>query len=245
MTHGARAAGRATWALVALLLLAAAVAAGAAGLAARAGTAEAHVFGPAPQDAAAGPSGSDGGRVLAAAPVVPPSGGPGSDHAPAPLASVGSDYAVGSVPFRPARLVLPAGRSAPIAAVGLHADGSLVVPDDPRVVGWWTGGAMPGDGSGSVVVAGHVDTARRGVGVLAALTGVRAGDVVELTAGRRAQRYRVVSATLVPQAQLSRAGGLFRSTGDPQLVLITCGGAFDPVRHRYADNYVVVARPAR
>ena len=38
--------------------------------------------------------------------------------------------------------------------------------------------------------------------------------------------------------------GLFRTDGDAQLVLITCGGPFDPVRHRYADNYVVVARPA-
>jgi hypothetical protein len=31
--------------------------------------------------------------------------------------------------------------------------------------------------------------------------------------------------------------------GEPQLVLVTCGGAFDPVRHRYQDNLVVIATP--
>ena len=36
-----------------------------------------------------------------------------------------------------------------------------------------------------------------------------------------------------------------RTDGPAQLVLVTCGGAFDPVRHRYADNYVVVAAPGR
>ena len=102
---------------------------------------------------------------------------------------------------------------------------------------------MAGEPFGSVVVAGHVDSASRGMGVLAALPSLRAGQVVELRAGARAQRYRIVSARLVPQAQLSRTGGVFRTDGAPQLVLITCGGAFDPVRHRYADNYVVVASP--
>jgi hypothetical protein len=73
---------------------------------------------------------------------------------------------------------------------------------------------------------------------------LRAGQEVALSAGRRTVRYVVVSGGLVPQAQLSRTSGLFRGDGDPQLVLITCGGAFDPVRHHYADNYVVVARPS-
>ena len=184
--------------------------------------------------------------VLRPAPVVAPSqdAGPAAPPGVAQAAPVGPAYAVRSAAFRPSRLVLPNGRSAPVSAVGLRRDGSLVIPDDPRVVGWWAGGSRPGDAFGSVVVAGHVDSARRGIGVLATLPRLRAGQVVALTAGRRTARYVVVSAGLVPQAQLSRASGLFRGDGDAQLVLITCGGPFDPVTHHYADNYVVVARPA-
>jgi len=186
--------------------------------------------------------------VLRPAPVVAPSRNPGRTvpvpPADAEAAPVGHAYNVGSAAFRPTRLVLPGGRSAPVSAVGLHDDGSLVIPDDPQVVGWWTGGSGADDAFGSVVVAGHVDSASRGLGVLAALPGIRAGQVVALTADGRTARYAVVRAGLVPQAQLSRTSGLFRRDGDPQLVLITCGGAFDAVHHRYADNYVVVARPS-
>jgi hypothetical protein len=183
--------------------------------------------------------------VLRPAPVVAPrNAGPAAPAGTAQAAPVGRAYDVRSRAFRPTRLVLPAGRSAPVSAVGLRRDGSLVIPDDPQVVGWWAGGSRPGDAFGSVVVAGHVDSASRGIGVLATLPRLRAGEVVTLTAGRRTVRYVVVSGGLVPQTQLSRSSGLFRGDGEPQLVLITCGGPFDPVRHHYADNYVVVARPS-
>jgi hypothetical protein len=234
----------ATGALVALLVAGAAVSAGMAALAGGPGSTTG--FGP----ALGGKSSAPVGRTVAAAPVVAPSAVPrtpvalGAPVGPVPAATVGSAYDVGGGGFRPTRLVLPGGRSAPVAAVGLHDDGSLVIPGDPRTVGWWSGGAQAGDRFGSVVVAGHIDTESRGMGVLAVLPTLRARQVVELAAGRRSIRYTVVSARLVPQAQLSRLGSLFRTTGDPQLVLVTCGGTFDPVRHRYADNYVVVARPA-
>jgi hypothetical protein len=156
---------------------------------------------------------------------------------------VGPAYAVGASPFKPTRLVLPDGRSAPVAAVGLHPDRSLVIPADPLVVGWWTGGSMPGDAFGPIVVAGHVDSASRGLGVLAALPGLRPGQIVSLTARGHAARYRVTSSRLVPQASLVADGGLFRKDGAAQLVLITCGGPFDPVSRHYADNYVVIAQP--
>jgi Sortase domain len=236
---------RARRALVAVLVVASGTAAVVAGLAGRPAASDARAFGP---DPAGGPSPSPparGAQVLNAAPVVAPSGDAGrvSDPGAAPNASVGPAYHVRASPFRPTRIVLPGGVSATVSAVGLHDDGSLVVPDDPRVVGWWTGGSMAGDAYGSTVLAGHLDSASRGIGVLAALPSLRPGQVVELTAGARRAPYQVVSARLVPQARLSRAGGLFRTDGDAQLVLITCGGSFDPVRHRYADNYVVVARP--
>ena len=59
-------------------------------------------------------------------------------------------------PFVPERLVLWNGRTAPVLQSGVRADGSLVIPDDPGTVGWWTGGSQAGEAYGHVVVAGHL-----------------------------------------------------------------------------------------
>jgi hypothetical protein len=149
----------------------------------------------------------------------------------------------GPAVFVPATLVLPDGTAAPVVPVGLHPDGALVVPDDVRTVGWWTGGSRAGEPFGSVVVAGHVDSAARGIGVFAQLKRLVPGQVVQLSDGARRARYRIASATRVPQARLAEDAGIFRVDGAAQLVLVTCGGAFDLARHRYQDNLVVIASP--
>lgn len=186
-------------------------------------------------------------RSLSAAPVLAPDEAlPGASayHAagPAPAASVGRDLP-GPAVFVPTTVILPDGTSAPVVPVGLHPDGALVVPDDVGTVGWWTGGSRAGEPFGSVVVAGHVDSAARGIGVFVQLKRLVPGQVVQLAAGAEHARYRIASATLVPQARLAEDAGIFRVDGEPQLVLVTCGGAFDPARHRYQDNLVVIATP--
>jgi hypothetical protein len=234
---------RTPWRLVAALLLAAAVAATGAGLADGLPTGWGSPFGPAFR------AGTSHSRVAPAAVlhpapvVVPTAAGDDAGTGGGAAAPVGRSYDMSTPSFRPTRLLLPGGHAAAVTPVGLHRDGSLVVPDDPSLVGWWTGGSRAGDAYGSVVLAGHVDSATRGVGVLAALTAIRPGQIVQLTAGRRTARYRAASARLVPRAELSRISGLFAPSGEARLVLITCGGAFDPVRHHYADNYVVIAVP--
>ncbi len=187
-------------------------------------------------------------RALAPAPVVEPSaagpvvpGGPPSS-APVPSASPARELPTAAV-FAPSAILLPDGTGAPVVPVGLHPDGALVVPEDVRTVGWWTGGSKVGERFGSVVVAGHVDSSTGGVGVFAELKRLVPGQVVELSADGSRVRYRIVSATRVPQARLSEDAGIFRVDGEPQLVLITCGGAFDRVRHRYEENLVVRATP--
>ena len=186
-------------------------------------------------------------RALLPAPVVAPDvpspvpGVPGTSEE-APSASVGRELPARPV-FTPTTLVLPDGTAAPVAPVGLHPDGALVVPEDVNTVGWWTGGSRAGDPFGSVVVAGHVDSATRGIGVFAELKRLVPGQVVELASAAQRARYRIASATLVPQARLAQDAGIFRADGEPQLVLVTCGGPFDPARHRYQDNLVVIATP--
>jgi hypothetical protein len=207
-----------------------------------AGVLAAAGLGGAPRTASAAPA-----RSLAPAPVLAPSDVPspvlGTGRGPvAPSASVGRDLP-GPAVFVPATLVLPDGTAAPVVPVGLHPDGALVVPDDVRTVGWWTGGSRAGEPFGSVVVAGHVDSAARGIGVFAQLKRLVPGQVVQLSDGARRARYRIASATRVPQARLAEDAGIFRVDGAAQLVLVTCGGAFDLARHRYQDNLVVIATP--
>jgi sortase (surface protein transpeptidase) len=119
----------------------------------------------------------------------------------------------------------------------------MVIPEDPAEIGWWNGGALAGDAFGSIVVAGHVDSRRFGLGVLAELKTVRQGDVITLRSGDRSLRYRVTASQRVRQARLAGDTDVFRQDVAPRLVLITCGGVFDPVRHRYSDNLVIVAEP--
>jgi hypothetical protein len=186
------------------------------------------------------------GRELGAAPVLAALAGGhragGASGAGIPAAIVGRATAAAAA-FEPTLLVLPGGRTAPILDSGVHSDGSLVIPDDPATVGWWDGGALAGDAFGSVVVAGHVDSARYGVGVMAQLKTLRTGDVVELRARGHSQRYRVTVRNELPQAELAARTDAFRQDIRPRLVLITCGGAFDPNRHRYQDNLIIFADP--
>lgn len=163
---------------------------------------------------------------------------------PVPNARRASQAAGQVVAYAPVRLVLPAGQQAPVVAVGVQSDGALVIPTDPKVVGYWTGGALPGERFGSVVVAGHVDSAKFGLGVLSALKRVRVGQIVQL-AGATGQltRYRVAQIKVVTQQSLATNDEYFRQDRPARLVVITCGGPFDPVRHRYQDNVVVVATP--
>ncbi|MFR9801860.1 class F sortase [Pseudonocardia sp. RS010] len=143
----------------------------------------------------------------------------------------------------PTALELPArGIGAPVVPVGTAPDGALVVPDPPRTVGWWAPGALAGSGTGTVVVAGHVDSRVAGIGTLAVLPELTVGEPVVLTgADGRAVRYRVVARREFAKAALP--ADTFARTGPPRLVLVTCGGRFDPGTRSYEDNIVVYAEP--
>lgn len=131
---------------------------------------------------------------------------------------------------------------APIEAVSSEG-GELSVPHDPGRLGWWAGGALPGTARGSVVIDGHVDSAATGPGALYRLIDLRPGDTAQLdTATGRSVTYRVVSRRSYAKTSGLPAGLLSR-TGPAQLLLITCGGAFDRRALSYEDNVVVIARP--
>lgn len=137
--------------------------------------------------------------------------------------------------------VVEVGIDAEVVPVGVAADGQMELPADPDVVGWYRHGSAPGGDSGSVVLAGHVDSRRYGVGQLARLREIEVGDGVDVrTAGGVDARYRVVDVESVPKARLPVAD-LFRRDGEERLVLVTCGGEFDRSRGTYEENIVVTA----
>jgi hypothetical protein len=142
-----------------------------------------------------------------------------------------------------ALVVVPIHVDAPVVPAGVDpADHSLDVPADAHTVVWWAGGARPGDASGTVVLAAHVDY--DGVpGVFARLATVPVGGIVTVrVAGGEARSYRVDVRRHVPKPALAD-GDVFRADGTPRLALITCGGPFDRAARSYKDNLVVLAVP--
>jgi hypothetical protein len=147
------------------------------------------------------------------------------------------------LPGVPIKLALPTERvSAPIVPAGTRPNGELRLPGSPQVVSWWVRSAPAGDPSDSTLIGGHVDSAKEGVGVLAALREIDIGSRVVLTDTFGVQHsYRVAARRLYPKYALPE--DVFKVTGRARLVLITCGGPFDEDAGRYRDNVVVYALP--
>lgn len=151
---------------------------------------------------------------------------------------------VGSVvPARPRAVRLPGTGYLEVVAVGTRSNGLLDVPEDVDLLGWWEGGARIGDPFGSVLVAGHVDSATEGLGPSARLLTTDRGDRVDVRAGGRRTAYEVVSRRLVPLDDLASYPRVLSSRGPGRLTLVTCAPPFVPARGGYRNLAVVTARP--
>jgi hypothetical protein len=123
------------------------------------------------------------------------------------------------------------------------AQGVLGVSPNIHRTGWWADGAQPGDRTGTVLIAGHVDSRAGGAGAFFHLRDATAGDRVQLsTAGGRTFTYRVVSVKTYLKSQLPT--DVWSRRGPARLVLVTCGGPFDRKTRHYRDNIVVTAVPS-
>jgi sortase (surface protein transpeptidase) len=174
-------------------------------------------------------------RPAAPAPVPTPSA-----HRPTST-TVTTALARGAAP--PVRIRIPAiGVSAAVVRLGLNRDGTLQVPADFGVTGWFTGGPAPGE-TGPAVIAGHIDS-RRGPAVFYRLHALRPGDrvAVERADGTTVQ-FAVEGSAQYPKRAFPTEA-VFGPSPDPLLRLITCGGAFDRSTRHYRDNVVVTARLA-
>ena len=157
------------------------------------------------------------------------------------LAACSSSHAIEYTPS-PSRLSLPSidvdAEVVPVSA----SDRVLEVPDDPRVVGWWSAGAQPGDDEGSVVLDVHLDTVEHGFGPFTAVHHLEPGDPAQIEgADGRDHDYTVVDVVTYEKTVLPYAE-LFDQDGPAKAVLVTCGGEFDPVQG-WDSNVVVVMEP--
>lgn len=133
----------------------------------------------------------------------------------------------------------------PVEPHGLDDRRQMALPVSPFVAGWYQYGSAPASGSGSTVIASHVDALGEGLGPFAQLRSVPVGTVVSIrdSAGVT-HTYRIIEVEKIDK-DVVPWNDYFSTVGPSRLVLVTCGGEYDPGYAqglgRYEDNYIVTA----
>lgn len=128
----------------------------------------------------------------------------------------------------------------PVRDIGLEDDGQLEIPDETEI-GWYKYGATAGH-PGATVLAAHVNW-KGSQGPFSQLGTVEPGDQIEVALDDGSTRnYVVTERTMYGKLMLPRER-IWRNTGPEELVLITCGGEFNPEIRSFKSNIVVYAVP--
>jgi hypothetical protein len=156
----------------------------------------------------------------------------------------------------------PDGVHAPVVSHRLNSDGTLYIPADPRVVSWTSDDAAPGSSRGTVILTGHIDYVIDGKTVAGAFADL--AQYAHQAIGRRVTlhlsdgrvlRYRIVAGREYTKGQLARDPRLRTTLYDQasvygpadrpssRLLLVSCGGPFDPDTGEYQDNVFLYALP--
>lgn len=181
-------------------------------------------------------AGGDAARRLASA--TPPATGP-SVPVRAGLPTGGAE------PVRPRQLRIDKlGLTARVDPVGIDAaTGDFAVPPSIDEVGWYRFGPGLDATAGSIVIAGHVDSAEQGRGAFFRLRDLGPGDRLAVTGTDGTTRSFTVVAREIYAKSSIPLERYFARDGAPRLTLITCGGPFDERTRSYRDNVVVTATP--
>jgi hypothetical protein len=207
-------------------------------------------------DEVAAPAPAEIGAPVAAGQVAAGEAGPGAGPAdggpdavapeaaaPGPAAP-GAAGEPGVVPpaerSAPVSLRIPAiGVSVAVGELGLNQDGTVEVPTDFALPGWYRLGTAPGE-VGSAVILGHVDS-YRGPAVFYRLRSLTAGDEIEVTlADGVVARFAVTEVATYPKPAFP-AEQVYGGGGGSALALVTCGGEFDRSARSYRSNVVAYA----
>jgi len=172
------------------------------------------------------------------------SGSPPPVHISGTLSQARGDRAVSRPKISrgaPTAVTIPAiGVSAQLVRLGLHPDGTLEVPTDFSVAGWYRLGPRPGE-RGAAVVVGHADS-RDGPAVFYRLGQVSPGTLVRIAwPNGRGVRFRVYAVREYEKTAFPTSL-VYGPTSRRELRLVTCGGRFDSETGHYLDNVVAFAR---
>jgi hypothetical protein len=156
----------------------------------------------------------------------------------------------------------PQGVHARVMSHPLNADNSLYVPADPEVLNWASNDAAPGADHGTAIITGHVNYVIDGHLVIGALADLgeyaksSIGSIITVHAkSGPTLRYRIIAGREYSKDELAGSPSLRTSlynqtavygpdshpTG--RLLLVSCGGAFDPATGEYEDNVFLYALP--
>lgn len=133
----------------------------------------------------------------------------------------------------------------PVDVKALEPNGDMSLPVSPFRAGWYEYAAAPNSPSGATVLAAHVDSVAEGIGPFAGLRGVQPGtEAVVVDADGVSHTYVVTTVERIEKDAVPW-GSYFSLSGEPRLVLVTCGGEYDPSfgggLGRYEENYIVIA----
>ena len=138
----------------------------------------------------------------------------------------------------PTRLRIPKiAVDASFTELGQKADGTIQVPSDPYIVGWYTKAPTPGE-LGPAVVIGHVDRPG-GPAVFWRLRELVPGDTFEIDrADGTTVKFRVDDVKKVPQDSFPTEE-VYGNIDYAGIRLITCTGTWNRYLRRYSDNLII------
>ncbi|HEY6295337.1 MAG TPA: class F sortase [Streptosporangiaceae bacterium] len=172
----------------------------------------------------------------------PPALGVNAVPAPTNTIFAASPSAQAGPVSRPVALTIPLiGVQTKLMYLGLNSGGQLEVPplSMVAVAGWYTGSPRPG-AIGSAIIVGHID-GHREAGVFWRLNTLRRGDKIYVTrANGTLVEFKVTSVQTYLKDHFPTED-VYGPVPDPELRLITCGGAFDYATDHYLSNVVVYA----
>ncbi|WP_216212352.1 class F sortase [Amycolatopsis aidingensis] len=143
---------------------------------------------------------------------------------------------------KPTRISIPKlEATSSLIEVGMDENRQIEVPpiDQPMQAAWYKHAQVPGD-PGPAVILGHVD-GRQQPGIFYRLHELTAGDeiLINLADGTEL-RFRTTRVQQIDKDEFPTEL-VYGSADEPELRLITCGGAFDEQAQSYTDNVIAYA----
>ena len=142
----------------------------------------------------------------------------------------------------PARVLIPKLQiDAPVTALGLASDGTLLSPGSIYDAGWYSQSATPG-GEKDIILNGHANGPSK-QGVFIGAKNLKSGDLITIERGDGSRYDYTITNTQAIADSVFDLSKLSKpvAAGKQGLVLCVGGGAFDPTSHHHEQQFVVYA----